>query len=291
MQDLISYREYYQRGVERLRLAGVPEAETDARLLLEFVCATNYNTLLAHGDRWVSKEQGEAYEALLKRREKREPLQLLTGEQVFYGFAFRVNRHVLIPRQDTEILVEYALKKLESGMNLLDMCTGSGCILISLLAMKEGVQGTGADISKDALLLAKENGIRLLPKEKQPEWILSDLFCAVEGCYDMIVSNPPYIPSGEIASLMPEVRDFEPAAALDGGKDGLAFYERIIYESSAHLKESGFLILEIGCSQGKAVSGFLKAAGFDCVEVIKDYAGLDRVVAGRRNGRKICLTN
>ncbi|MEZ3427686.1 MAG: peptide chain release factor N(5)-glutamine methyltransferase [Lachnospiraceae bacterium] len=291
MQDLISYREYYQRGRERLRLAGVPEAETDARLLLEFVCGTNYNTLLAHGDMRISEEQGEAYEALLKRREKREPLQLLTGEQDFYGFTFLVNRHVLIPRQDTEILVEYAQKRLEFGGKLLDMCTGSGCILISLLAVTEGVQGVGVDISKDALLLARENGSRLLPKDKQPEWILSDLFSAVAGSYDMIVSNPPYIPSGEIASLMPEVRDFEPTAALDGGKDGLAFYERIIYESNARLKEGGWLILEIGCSQGEAVSGLLRAAGFDCVEIIKDYGGLFRVAAGRRNGRKICLTN
>lgn len=171
------------------------------------------------------------------------------------------------------------------------MCTGSGCILISLLAVTEGVQGVGVDISKDALLLARENGSRLLPKDKQPEWILSDLFSAVAGSYDMIVSNPPYIPSGEIASLMPEVRDFEPTAALDGGKDGLAFYERIIYESNARLKEGGWLILEIGCSQGEAVSGLLRAAGFDCVEIIKDYGGLFRVAAGRRNGRKICLTN
>ncbi len=291
MQGMISYREYYRRGRERLRLAGVPEAETDARLLLEFVCGTNYNTLLAHGDRMVSKEQGEAYEALLKRREKREPLQLLTGEQEFYGLTFLVNRHVLIPRQDTEILVEYARKKLEPGRKLLDMCTGSGCILISLLAVTEGVQGVGADISRDALLLAKENGSRLLPEEKQPEWILSDLFSAVQGSYDMIVSNPPYIPSGEIAALMPEVRDFEPAAALDGGKDGLVFYERMISACDAHLKEGGWLILEIGCSQGEAVSGLLEAAGFDCVEIIKDYAGLFRVAAGRRNGRKICLTN
>ncbi len=246
---------------------------------------------MAHGDMRISEEQGEAYEALLKRREKREPLQLLTGEQDFYGFTFLVNRHVLIPRQDTEILVEYAQKRLEFGGKLLDMCTGSGCILISLLAVTEGVQGVGVDISKDALLLARENGSRLLPKDKQPEWILSDLFSAVAGSYDMIVSNPPYIPSGEIASLMPEVRDFEPTAALDGGKDGLAFYERIIYESNARLKEGGWLILEIGCSQGEAVSGLLRAAGFDCVEIIKDYGGLFRVAAGRRNGRKICLTN
>lgn len=290
MQNL-NYREWYQRGAKRLRLAGVPEPEVNARLLLEFVCGTDCSTLLAHGDRKVLPEKGAAYEALLKRREKREPLQLLTGEQDFCGLTFLVNRHVLIPRQDTEVLVEYALKRLQPGMRLLDMCTGSGCILISLLAMCEGVQGVGVDIAEEALLLAKENGKRLLAEEKQPEWLLCDLFSDVQGGFDMIVSNPPYIPSGELPFLMPEVRDFEPAAALDGGGDGLVFYKRIIQESAAHLKEEGWLILEIGCGQGEAVSGLLKAAGFDGVEIIKDYAGLDRVAAGRRNGRELCLTN
>lgn len=286
MQDLISYRECYQSGVERLRAAGVPEPETDARLLLEFVCGTDYNTLLAHGDIKVEKEKEEYYEALIKRREKREPLQLLTGEQSFCGLTFTVNRHVLIPRQDTEILVEYALKRLKTDMELLDMCTGSGCILISLLAMTKDVKGVGTDISKEALLTAKNNSRRLLPKEKQPEWVWSDLFSALSGRrFDMIVSNPPYIPSGELAFLMPEVRDFEPVTALDGGGDGLLFYENIVRQSGAYLKENGWLLFEIGCSQGAAVSGILKKAGFGGVEVIKDYAGLDRVVAGQWNGR------
>lgn len=285
MQDLTSYRECYQSGAKRLRDAGVPEPETDARLLLEFVCGTNYNTLLAHGEIKVSREKEADYEALIKRREKREPLQLLIGEQDFCGLTFQVNRHVLIPRQDTEILVEYALKRLRAGMKLLDMCTGSGCILISLLAMAENVHGTGADISKDALLTAEENGRRLLPGDKQPKWVLSDLFSALQGRFDMIVSNPPYIPSGEIDSLMPEVRDFEPAAALDGGGDGLLFYENIVRQSSAYLKENGWLVFEIGCTQGEAVSGLLKEAGFAGVEIIKDYAGLDRVAAGQWNGR------
>lgn len=285
MQSLMSYRECYQSGVKRLRDAGVPEPETDARQLLEFVCAANYNTLLAHGDTKVSKEKEAAYEALIKRREKREPLQLLTGEQDFCGLSFQVNRHVLIPRQDTEILVEYALKRLKSDMKLLDMCTGSGCILISLLAMTENVHGVGADISKEALCVAEKNSRRLLPEDKQPEWILSDLFSALQGRFDMIVSNPPYIASGEIASLMPEVRDFEPVAALDGGGDGLLFYENIVRQSSTYLRQNGWLIFEIGCSQANAVSGLLKTAGFAGVEIIKDYAGLDRVVAGQWNGR------
>ncbi|MBD5537518.1 MAG: peptide chain release factor N(5)-glutamine methyltransferase [Lachnospiraceae bacterium] len=281
----MSYRECYQSGAKRLRGAGVPDPETDARLLLEFVCGTNYNTLLAHGEIKVSREKEADYEALIKRREKREPLQLLTGEQDFCGLTFQVNRHVLIPRQDTEILVEYALKRLKAGMKLLDMCTGSGCILISLLAMTENVHGTGADISKEALFVAEENSRRLLPEDKQPKWVLSDLFSALQGRFDMIVSNPPYIPSGEIKTLMPEVRDFEPAAALDGGGDGLLFYENIVRQSGAYLKENGWLVFEIGCTQGEAVSGLLKAAGFAGVEIIKDYAGLDRVVAGQWNGR------
>lgn len=280
---MMNYGECYQNGVRLLQEAGVPEAKLDARLLLEYVCGTDCNALLVHGDEPVEAEKQEKYVALLTKRCERIPLQQLTGEQEFCGLSFLVNEHVLIPRQDTEILVEEAVRHLRDGMELLDMCTGSGCILISLLAMKDGVRGTGVDISKEAISVAVENGRRILPVENQPKWLMGDLFAPLVGNgrrYDMIVSNPPYIKSDVIESLMPEVRDHEPRGALDGREDGLFFYRRIIDESRVYLKEGGWLLFEIGADQGEAVKGLMADAGFSDLKIRKDYAGLDRVVMG-----------
>ena len=284
----MDYRACYENGRACLKAAGVPEPEADARLLLEYVCHTGLNTLLAHGDRPVSGEESGEYEALLEKRARRIPVQYLTGEQSFCGLSFRVNRHVLIPRQDTEILVEEAAKRLEPGMRLLDMCTGSGCILISLLAMTEGVRGAGADISAEALAVARENGCRLLPEAKRPGWYQGDLFGALPadgGQFDMIVSNPPYIPGGDIEGLMPEVGVSEPRSALDGGEDGLVFYRRILAEGIPFLKPGGWLLLEIGAGQGAAVKEMLRGADLSAAEIRKDYAGLDRVVLGKKRQR------
>lgn len=280
-------------AVLQLESAGVPEAKLDARILLEHVCHTDYNTLLVHGDRGVSAEEQAVFEALLARRKKRIPLQQITGEQEFCGLTFKVNEHVLIPRQDTEILVEAALKKVKPDMSVLDMCTGSGCILISLLSMGKDLSGVGADISKEALMVAGENAERLLPEEKRPAFLRGDLFAAFEAeehkiqqnelpQFDMIVSNPPYIESCVIESLMPEVKEYEPRTALDGSEDGLLFYRRIVKESVPYLKEDGYLMFEIGHDQAEAVSGLMAAEGYADIKVIKDYAGLDRVVTGRK---------
>ena len=281
----MEYRACYEEGCAKLKAAGVPDFETDTRLLLEYVCHTDLNTLLVHGNRTVSEEERTEFFALLEGRTERKPLQQLTGEQFFCGMAFLVNEHVLIPRQDTEIMVEEAAKRLKPGMKLLDMCTGSGCILISLLSMKDGVRGVGADISKEALKLAAKNAERLLQENRRPVLYPGNLFEALpadEEEFDMIVSNPPYIPSGEIEHLMPEVRDYEPREALDGSEDGLLFYRRIIKEGASYLKKEGFLFFEIGCGQGEAVSKLMEAAGLTEIEVIKDYAGLDRVVLGKK---------
>lgn len=280
MGSSMTYKELFEQGTQSLLAAGVPEAKLDARLLLEYVCNTDYNTLLVHGDMSVDYEKQECFKALLAKRCARIPLQQLTGEQEFCGFSFMVNEHVLIPRQDTEILVEEALKHLEPGKRLLDMCTGSGCILISLLAFKDGVQGCGVDISDEALKVAAVNGQKLLPEEKQPEWLKGDLFTPVSDKYDVIVSNPPYIKSAVIESLMPEVREHEPIGALDGREDGLFFYRRIIAESHKYLKEAGWLLFEIGADQGIEVRELMVEAGFSKVQIRKDYAGLDRVVSG-----------
>ncbi len=276
----MKYRDCYDNGWKLLLEAGIEEASLDARLLLEQVCGTDHNTLLVHGEREVSEQEQQAYETAVARRSQRIPLQQITGRQNFMGLDFQVNEHVLIPRQDTEILVEEVLRELQDGMRVLDLCTGSGCILISLLHYSNWCQGVGAEISPQALEIARRNGAALLGQEKQCSFIESDLFDRVEGRFDIIVSNPPYIRREVIDTLMPEVKEHEPRLALDGGEDGLDFYRRIIGESPAYLNGGGRLYLEIGCDQGDAVQELLLEKGFREVNVVQDYAGLDRVVSG-----------
>lgn len=277
---MIQYKECYENGWKVLAEAGIEEAALDARLLLEQICGTDRNTLLIHGDREVTEQEQLAYTEAIERRSRRIPLQHITGSQNFMGLDFKVNEHVLVPRQDTEILVEEVLRELQDGMQILDLCTGSGCILISLLYYSNWCHGVGVDISRDALEIARHNGAALLGQEKQFAFVESDLFAQVEGRFDVIVSNPPYICREVIETLMPEVRDHEPRLALDGGEDGLDFYRRIVAESPAHLNGGGRLYLEIGCDQGDAVQRLLLEQGFREVNIVQDYAGLDRVVYG-----------
>ena len=294
----MTYRELYEKGCAALAAAGIEETALDARLLLEYVCNTTRNDLLVYGNRPVGQEQKEKYLQLIAKRGSRIPLQYLTGEQDFMGLTFRVNEHVLIPRQDTEILVEEVMKELHDGMRILDMCTGSGCILTSLLHYSNDCQGVGVDISEGALAVARENAARLLGSESSRDvglwagnlfqkeedscavFVQSDLFENITGKYDFIVSNPPYIRSDVISTLMPEVKDHEPVQALDGTEDGLYFYRRIVSESRAYLVRGGKLYFEIGHDQAEAVSKLMRDAGFLEVTVVKDYAGLDRVVYG-----------
>lgn len=274
------YRECYQKGKEVLEGAGIEEAALDARLLLEYVCDTNRNDLLVHGDREVEPEKVESYLACIEQRKKRIPLQHVTGVQEFMGLEFAVNEHVLIPRQDTEILVEEVMREMHDGSRILDMCTGSGCILISLLHYSNDCEGVGVDISAKALEVAGQNAKELLAENKQPVFVESDLFEKLTGKFDIIVSNPPYIPSEVIATLMPEVKDFEPMQALDGMEDGLFFYREIVKQAKNYLAPEGKLYFEIGHDQGEAVSKLMEEADFCQIRVVKDYAGLDRVVCG-----------
>ena len=282
----MTYRECYEAGRTALAEAGILEAELDARLLLEYVCHTDRNTLLVHSEREVTDEERPRYQDLIIKRAERVPLQHLTGIQEFMGLSFQVNEHVLIPRQDTEILVEEVLRHLHDGMRVLDMCTGSGCILISLLHYSNDCSGVGVDLSEAALEVARENADQLLQtsgdKSKDILFQRSNLFEKVEGQFEIIVSNPPYIESEVIESLMPEVRLHEPLLALDGGEDGLDFYREIVRGSRTHLTGGGMLFFEIGYNQGKAVRALLEQSGFTAVEIVQDYAGLDRVVYGTR---------
>lgn len=264
-------------GEKKLEEAGVPEAKLNAWLLLEHVSGCTRSHYLAYPKEELPKKAEQRFREVLKLRSQRIPLQHITGVQEFMGHTFCVNDKVLIPRQDTELLVEEALKDLQSGMRFLDLCTGSGCILLSLLLGCPGALGVGADISLEALKVAKRNK-ELLGQEAL--LLESDLFEQIEGTFDVIVSNPPYIRSGEISNLMEEVRIYEPLSALDGHEDGLYFYRRIAKESPSRLKPGGRLYLEIGYDQGSSVPELLKEQGFCQVEVKKDLAGLDRVVKG-----------
>lgn len=272
----MKYAELYRQGVALLQTAGIEEAKLDARLLLEKICDTDRNTLLSHGNMEVTKEQETSFLQGVEQRAKHIPLQHITGEQEFMGLCFLVNEHVLIPRQDTEILVEEAMQHLHDGMRVLDMCTGSGCILLSLLKYSNDCTGLGVDISRAALQTAEENARLLgIPAEFKE----SNLFEQVEGRFDLLVSNPPYIERGVIPTLMEEVREHDPMLALDGGEDGLDFYRRIITEAPEYLFRGGKILFEIGNEQAEAVSGLLAENGYTEIEVYKDYAGHDRVVS------------
>lgn len=278
----MKYRDLYLYGVEKLNSVGIAEAKLDARLLLEEVCHTDRSDMILYPDREVDDVQHESYVNYIKKREQRIPLQQIIEKQEFMGLEFYVNEYVLIPRQDTEILVEEAMKNLHDGMRILDVCTGSGCILISLLHYSNDCQGVGIDISKEALRVARKNAEKLLPDEKEISFYQGDLFEALPDTekFDMIVSNPPYIRSDVIPTLEPEVAFHEPVIALDGKEDGLFFYRRIIEEAGKYLCRGGMLFFEIGYDQAEAVLGLMMDKGFIEVNTLKDYAGLDRVVYG-----------
>lgn len=273
----MTLREAWNFGKKRLTAVEVPDADLDAWYLLEWCTGVSRSHYLAYPDETIFQDQEEQYRAALARRERRIPLQQITGEQEFMGLSFYVNEHVLIPRQDTEILVEETARFLKDGMQFLDLCTGSGCILLSLLHLKPGAEGTGADLSPEALKVAEKNRERLGAKAAL---IQSDLFDKIEGAFDVIVSNPPYIKRTEIETLMDEVRLHEPYMALDGHEDGLYFYRKIAEEAPKYLRAGGGLFLEIGCDQGACVAELLRQQGFADVKVVKDLAGLDRVVEG-----------
>ena len=273
----MTIRKAWELGRERLAAADVPEADLDAWYLLEWCTGVSRSHYLAYPEEAISPEQERQYREALAQREQRIPLQQITGEQEFMGLSFLVNEYVLIPRQDTEILVEETAKFLQDGMRYLDPCTGSGCILLSLKTLRPGAEGEGADLSPEALKVAGKNRERLGLEARLTE---SDLFDKIEGTFDVIVSNPPYIKREEIESLMDEVRLHEPYMALDGHEDGLYFYRRIAKEAPGYLRKGGGLFLEIGWDQGESVSELLRQQGFSDVKVVKDLAGLDRVVEG-----------
>lgn len=271
-------------GRKTLEEAGISDAQVDAWQLLEFTCGCDRTYYYLHMDEELMKEQESAYRACIHKRAQRVPLQHITGKAYFMGLEFQVNEHVLVPRFDTEVLVEEVLKHIKGGEHILDMCTGSGCILLSILHERPACTGVGADISENALKVARQNAELL---KLSADFICTNLFEQIVQKYDIIVSNPPYIRTSVIATLEDEVKKHEPMLALDGLEDGLHFYRNIISKAADYLKDEGLLCFEIGHDQGLQVLELMQEAGYQKVRIIKDLSGLDRVVLGG----KPCLTN
>lgn len=281
----MTYRQILQEAIRKLQKAEIEEADNDAWILMSEafnISRTDY--FMKSGDECTDNARTELFDSMIERRVRREPLQYITGHAYFMGYEFRVTPDVLIPRFDTEILVEKSLEYASDGMKVLDMCTGSGCIAVSyaLQCRERGydnVEVNAVDISSAALSVAADNAMRA---GVDINYIRSDMFTGVSGVYDMILSNPPYIPTRDIEELEPEVRTSEPVGALDGHEDGLFFYRILAAESPSHLKAGGRLIMEIGYNQADDVCSLLEQNKFADIEVIKDLAGHDRVVCGRR---------
>lgn len=285
-------RELLKEGSMQLRAAGITEADTDAWLLFSACMGLNRTEYLMRSDAVVPDDKAEEYLGKLKRRAGREPVQYIEETAPFMGFDFYVNENVLIPRMDTEILVSEAIKRArimfsqrqhDVNFRILDMCTGSGCIAQStyLLLKNEGctVEVDAVDISEKALEVAGINASRL---GAQVKLIRGNLFENVDNKYSMILSNPPYIRTDVIADLEPEVREHEPMLALDGTADGLYFYREITDKAWEYLENNGILMYEIGYDQALEVSDMLRQKGYTDIAVIKDFAGLDRVVVAKR---------
>lgn len=327
----MTWQECCRQAAGQLTEADIENASAESWFLMEASCEISRNFYYLHGNEVMPPEKEARFQEWVAARCKRIPLQHLTGEQEFMGLPFMVTPDVLIPRQDTEVLVELALEQLklllkqkqqstvyhdkgskeechlnaankkevqlptdisvqdeksdcitnqtEHSLKVLDMCTGSGCIAVSLKAFLPQLSVTAADISEKALAVAEKNAKE---NKQQITFVKTDLFEHINETYDMIISNPPYIASGEIPGLMPEVRDHEPVLALDGKEDGLFFYRKIVENSVEYLVKGGILAFEIGFDQGVAVSDMMKEQGYTEVRVVKDLAGLDRVVIGRR---------
>lgn len=279
-------QEWLRKASASLESAGIADAESDAWLMFSHVTGMSRMEYTLDRDKCLSDEEICSLAKMLEKRNQHIPVQQITGEAWFMGYPFFVNENVLIPRMDTEVLVEAVLTRLpavpvtENGKRrVLDMCTGSGCILLSLLKEEKGLLGSGADISEKALLVARENAHRL---ECEAQFIFSDLWENIEDTYEIIVSNPPYIVRNVISTLDTEVKDHEPVLALDGGEDGLDFYRKIVADTHRHLVPGGLLAFEIGYDQGQALTALLKKAGYRNIEILKDLAGLDRVALGWR---------
>ena len=274
-------KDAYTEGIKKLKLSNIDAPVVTAGAILCYVLGCDKSYLYTHDDYLLSKDEYDKYCEALKRRIGGEPLQYITGHQEFMSLNFAVSPSVLIPRQDTEILVEYIMEFVgqKENVSILDIGTGSGCIAISLAYYIKGSQVFGVDVSKDALEIARKNA-RSCGFEERITFLESNLFSNVHiKKFDVIVSNPPYIPNRVIDTLDRQVKDFEPKIALDGGEDGLDFYRRITKQSVDFLKPNGLLAFEVGFDQARDVAKIMESS-FKDINIQKDLAGIERVVTG-----------
>lgn len=303
----LALKELIRIGEKQLADAGIADAAIDAKELYCYMMGYDRVALMMHWQEVLQDNQCEAYFDLIAKRAERVPLQHITGEQEFMGLSFKVSDKVLIPRQDTETMVEDAIELLEKGTirgnvyasgkmphaaEVLDLCCGSGAIGISIACKCEKTKVLCSDISEEAICVARENAER--NKCRNVKFVQSDMFAAkaFQGTFgkkkfDLIISNPPYIESEVIEGLEPEVREHEPMLALDGGEDGLDFYRIIAGEAAEYLKNDGVLMLEIGYNQKEAVKELLRESGsYEKIVGLTDLAGLDRIVAATKKSKK-----
>lgn len=270
---------------QRLRAAGVEDPRREARLLLAAATGWSLATLIAHPERPLGDAVAR-FEAFLAARCARKPLSRILGEREFHGLSFRLGPATLDPRPDTEVLVDGVLARLRAGgqaampLRILDLGTGTGAILLALLHNLPASTGLGIDIAPGAVSVARENAARL-GLDGRVEFRIGDLLSGITAQFDIVVSNPPYIPTADLAGLAPEVAAHDPVLALDGGVDGLDFYRRILDAAPARLRPGGWLALEVGAEQADAVAAMLAAAGLGSIRMARDLGRIDRVVFGQ----------
>jgi release factor glutamine methyltransferase len=270
-------------AADDFRARGIESARLDAELLLGQALSANRIQLIVDGKRPLDARELARFRELVKRRRTFEPVAYVLGRREFYGREFRVDPRVLIPRPDTEALVDVALERtrhLSMSMRALDLCTGSGCIAVTIARERPTSTLLGADASPDALAVARDNALRL--GAYGVGFRVGDRFAAVDAGarFDLVTANPPYIPAHEIPALQADIRDHEPHLALDGGDDGLRLTTAIVAEAPRHLRAHGVLAIEVGAGQAQRVCELFRAAGFGAVAARRDYGGVERVVSG-----------
>jgi release factor glutamine methyltransferase len=280
----VSIGEALRQASQELDQAGIADARREAGSLLSFVIARDRTFLISHADDLLSAEHLEGFADAVTRRAAGEPAQYITGTQDFYGRAFRVTPDVLIPRPETELLVEAALSVMDADAFVCDVGTGSGCIAITLLCERADARAVAIDISEAALEVARDNARRLLVHDRI-EFVVSDCFAALRETeqFDVIVSNPPYVSSNTLPGLQREVRDHEPLVALSPGADGLSIIRRLLQDAPRFLREKGHLLMEIGFDQGETVQQLVDADMWTVKEIRRDLQGIPRIVALRKN--------
>jgi release factor glutamine methyltransferase len=268
------------------REQGLDTPELDARLLIGHALLLDHSALIAAADRALTAGEAETLTGFAERRLAREPLARITGEKEFWGLLFKVNAATLVPRPETETVVEAALAALATDgirdrtLSIADLGTGTGALLLALLSELPHARGIGSDISVSALRLARENAARHR-LASSASFLACDFGAALAGGFDLVVSNPPYIRSGDIAGLTPEVRRYEPKAALDGGTDGLDAYRAIARDASRLLKPGGHLVVELGAGQADAIAAIFNTARLVCSPPRRDLAGIPRALLAR----------